>query len=85
MNNKYIFSLEDSLKMMNKFRHLVIEYLDGAKKNGSITEREYDIFIFRHIKSSSLEVCGREFGVTRERIRQIEARVFEALRCMYYS
>jgi RNA polymerase primary sigma factor len=33
----------------------------------------------------TLEEVGREFGITRERIRQIEAKVLRKLRHPYYG
>ena len=51
-------------------------------------QRDQKILIFRYgyekgkwtNETKSLEETGKEFGVTRERIRQIEARVLEKIR-----
>ena len=54
--------------------------LDLVLEFGDITQKERDIMYFRHIERNSLENCGKKFGVTRERIRQIEAKVDEKMR-----
>lgn len=47
-------------------------------------EKERKIFLMRNGLTDgiyhTLEDVGREFGVTRERIRQIEAKIYEKLR-----
>lgn len=49
------------------------------KYSDYVTQREQNILEFRFGindgKSKTLEECGKEFGVTRERIRQIEFSV----------
>jgi RNA polymerase sigma-32 factor len=52
-------------------------YLAGAME--SLTERERRIFTARRLvdEPSTLEELSEEFGVSRERIRQIEVRAFE--------
>ena len=51
---------------------------------GTLTEREQRVLILRFGledgKSRTLEEVGREFKVTRERIRQIEAKALRKLR-----
>jgi len=51
--------------------------LDEGLKTGLITQKERDVFYYRHIDWMSLEQCGKQFGVTRERVRQIENKVME--------
>jgi RNA polymerase sigma factor (sigma-70 family) len=50
----------------------------------SLNDREADVITMRYglldNRERTLEEVGREFGVTRERIRQIEAKVFAKLR-----
>ena len=51
----------------------------------TLTERESQVLQLRYglvktLKGVTLEKVGRELGVTRERIRQIEARAFQKLR-----
>ena len=46
----------------------------------SPTQKERDIMYRRHIDWNSLEATGKLFGVTHERIRQIEAKVEEKIR-----
>ncbi len=54
-----------------------------------LTERERKIIVLRFGledgKFRTLEEVGREFGITRERIRQIEAKALRKLRHPSYS
>jgi RNA polymerase primary sigma factor len=72
--------MEKLLAQLRLVRREIIDKLDKALKSGQITPRERAIFYYRHIDWYSLEDCGRKFGVTRERIRQIEAKVMEKIR-----
>ena len=48
-----------------------------------LSEREQEILLMRHGfrgEPMTLEQIGREYGVTRERIRQIEVKAIKALR-----
>ena len=45
----------------------------------TLTEREQKVLKFRYIDGLSLEKTGKEFGVTRERIRQVEAKAIRKL------
>lgn len=45
-----------------------------------LTEREKQVLIMRYMYLWSLSVCGKNIGVTRERIRQIEAKALFKLR-----
>lgn len=51
--------------------------LDGAL--GHLNERERHIFLERRLKEqpTTLEVLSHQFGISRERVRQIEVRAFE--------
>lgn len=58
-------------------RELVAQNIDKVE----ISEREREIVKFRWgIDIRTLEETGKEFGLTRERVRQIEAKVLEKLR-----
>lgn len=46
----------------------------------NLTDREQRILSLRYEHGFNLEETGKEFGVTRERIRQIEARAIRKLR-----
>jgi RNA polymerase primary sigma factor len=54
-----------------------------------LTERERKIIVLRFGledgRFRTLEEVGREFGITRERIRQIEAKALRKLRHPSYS
>lgn len=46
----------------------------------TLTEREHKVILRRFRDRLTLEQTGREFGITRERIRQIEAKAIRKLR-----
>ena len=56
----------------------------GARRSASCREREQEIVRLRFGlddgQARTLEEVGKEFGVTRERIRQIEAKTLAKLR-----
>lgn len=52
---------------------------------GRLSEREYKVIaqrygIFPYAKPRTLEEVGREFGVTRERIRQVESKALKKIK-----
>ena len=44
------------------------------------TEKEYTIFKARNFERKTLEEVGRTFGITRERVRQIEEKILEKIK-----
>ncbi len=46
----------------------------------TLSEREREVIRLRFQKKMTLEQCGKEHGITRERIRQIEAKAIRKLR-----
>ena len=73
-------SFNEAKQMLIVSRGVLVEMLDLALEFGDINEKERKIMYFRLIEWNSLENTGKEFGVTRERIRQIETRVEEVMR-----
>jgi RNA polymerase sigma-32 factor len=49
-----------------------------------LTEREQDILVKRRLRDDpfTLQVLGEEYGISRERVRQIERRAFEKLQAI---
>ncbi len=43
------------------------------------SKQEYGMLKFRLIERKTLEETGREYGISRERVRQIENRIFKKL------
>ncbi|MFO7167012.1 MAG: sigma-70 family RNA polymerase sigma factor, partial [Chloroflexota bacterium] len=76
-----------STPMENASQHILREQIESALEK--LPERERRIIQLRyglydgHYRT--LEEVGREFGITRERIRQIEARVLRKLRHPHYG
>ena len=71
---------EEAKTMMITARGAIAEMLSLALEFGDITQRQYLIISYRLIDWHSLEQTGKQFGLTRERIRQIEAKVELILR-----
>jgi RNA polymerase primary sigma factor len=73
-------SVED-IVMRGSFRKVVDQILES---NPHISERDRDIFAMRmgwnDDTPMTLEEVGKAFGITRERVRQIEAKVMRILR-----
>lgn len=63
---------------LSKGRKLIAQAL------GSLNEREREIFVERRLRDDpmTLEELGTRFGVSRERIRQIEVKAFEKVRAL---
>ena len=76
---------------MNTEQQLILVNLlipDFAKRleqyvleSGRLTDREKNVIVLRSIRGKALEEIAREYRVTRERIRQVEARAIRKLRC----
>jgi DNA-directed RNA polymerase sigma subunit (sigma70/sigma32) len=66
-------------------RELCIKYYKTPVYFDLLSPQERKIVEMRHGLADgikyTLEEVGKEFGVTRERIRQIEAKAHEKLRC----
>lgn len=56
----------------------MINLLDWVLLN--FTEKELNVYRQRKLAHRTLESLGKEMGVTRERIRQIEAKIEEKIR-----
>ena len=56
-------------------------YIQGISEVlATLTEREQWVLTSRFQRKLTLEQCGKEYGITRERIRQIEAKAIRKLR-----
>lgn len=56
------------------------ERISEKIKNSKLGERETEILILRIFDEKTLEQVANRYGVTRERIRQVEARAYRKLR-----
>jgi len=73
-------SFDEVSSMLRLSRGAIVEMLDLALEFEEITPRERGIMYFRLVEWNSLENTGNEYGVTRERIRQIEGKVLAKMR-----
>jgi len=48
-----------------------------------LDERELDVLTRRYKKGQTLAEIGRQFGITRERVRQLERRAVSKLKTLY--
>ena len=70
-------SSPEEMAMDTQMRHLLREQIDRlAPREATIIRRRFGVDCDEH----TLEEVGKEFGVTRERIRQIEAKALRKLR-----
>lgn len=74
-------------EMKNDDVQLLGAYFEQLAKvlTGCLNEREYKIItqrfgLFPYARCRTLEDVGREFGVTRERIRQVEAKALRKIK-----
>jgi RNA polymerase sigma factor (sigma-70 family) len=75
--------IEEIIIHSNKLFHK--KYMENAENAGLIyfkflSEGEQKIIRMRFFELRSLEEVGKDFGVTRERIRQWEAKAIEKIR-----
>lgn len=73
--------VDGMLEWLRNTRREFIKLLDDAFKKGVLTQKEREVLYWRNIDWIMLEDCGKKLSVTRERIRQIEAKALEKLRC----
>lgn len=74
-NNRYLYRFEPNFKK-------VIEYTLSCWQD-LLTDRENRVINKRILQKLILEDIGQEFGLTRERIRQIETKALKKLRHRY--
>ena len=84
MKNKILILNNEILRRRKIFNDENDELLEDIKqvlreKRKILTPRERKVLHRRFYKRQDLETVGRELGVTRERIRQIEAKGLERL------
>lgn len=69
----------DSIQIENDvLNNYLVEYLNNILK--CLKNREREIIIMRFLNNMSLEETGKELNITRERVRQIEAKALVKLR-----
>ena len=73
---------EKAKKHDELYRVYVPALLDAVNE---LTDRERDILEMRYKHGMILEQCGKRFGVTKERVRQIEAKAIRKLRHPRYA
>lgn len=68
----------DILTGIDEYKEIYLKGLEMAIE--TLTEREQKVIQYRYQYNMTLEEAGKEFDVTRERIRQIEAKALRKLR-----
>ena len=80
VNSVFPFNLMQDLMEDSEFN---LDYSARNIKNvmqKKLTDREYTVLELRYGRRMTLEEVGKEFGVTRERIRQVEAKALRKLK-----
>mgnify|MGYP000957562126 CR=1 FL=1 len=81
-----MFNLAEIVPSIDRYKNLFTSIINNSDTlyAGELTDREEKVLRMRFGlldgRSRTLEEVGREFGVTRERIRQIEAKALRKLR-----
>lgn len=76
-----IYPLNLAKAIFNSAEEARTVYIPGISAAlATLTEREQCVIMLRFQRKLTLEQCGKEYGVTRERIRQIEAKAIRKLR-----
>ena len=65
---------------MERMGELIIAKNVLGEALNELSDREQDILRHRFVNQETYEEVGRQFGVTRERVRQIEAKALDKLR-----
>lgn len=60
-------------------KNKIIKALENHNEVVLFTDREYQILHLRHVSGLTLDAVGRKFKLTRERIRQIEAKCLKII------
>lgn len=71
--------LNDLNLILNKIKPVLMRGARQATKAGRINRRYLAVLDLRVRKGMTLEDVGKEFDVTRERVRQIECKILELL------
>jgi len=71
--------LNDLNLVLNKIKPVLMRGARQVTKAGRINRRYLAVLDLRVRKGMTLEDVGKEFDVTRERVRQIEAKTFDLL------
>ena len=61
-------------------RSKVVGILDFLLEMKVLSLKEREVLYLRLVDWNSIENCGKRFGITRERVRQIEAKAREKIR-----
>lgn len=71
--------LNDLNLVLNKLKPVLMRGARQATKVGRLNRRHLAVLDLRVRKGMTLEDVGKEFDVTRERVRQIECKILELL------
>lgn len=75
-----LFEDDNALNALEVFeKDDLLEYTFKIAKN-ILNDREYKIFVKRNIDEISLEEVGKQFKISRERVRQIEKKALEKIK-----
>lgn len=72
--------LNDLNLILNKIKPIIMRGIRQSTKTGNIPRRYLAVLDLRVRKGMTLEEVGKEFDITRERVRQVEAQTFDLLR-----
>ena len=74
-----ISKLSRTIRKQKEIQWESIKYY-RTKLNKNFGERYYKILKLRYRENKTLEEVGKEFGVPRERVRQIENKIFQFIK-----